>query len=200
MMPKARIYLIRHGQVEQSGQPVMLGQTDLPLSTRGREQISSLANKLAPIGIRQIYSSPLTRCRQSAEILSKAWGARVDYEPDWQEINLGQWDGEPRKLIKQRFSVEYAERGRDLAGFRPPGGESFRDLAKRVVPAFERITQNTSGNIALVGHAGVQRVLLCRLLGITLQHQFRLVMEPGSWARLDLVPGREPRLSALNRT
>jgi broad specificity phosphatase PhoE len=199
-MPRSRVYLIRHGQSGPVAQPLMLGHTDLPLSRRGGEQIKALAQKLAPEGIRSIYSSPLLRCRQSAEILARAWDAEVRVEHDWREINLGEWDGLPHELIKQRFPVEYARRGRDLANYRPPGGESFSDLAQRVLPVFFRLTQDLRTPLALVGHAGVHRVLLCSLLGMPLQHQFHLVMEPGTWTRLEIGTGLEPRLSALNRS
>lgn len=199
MNPTGRIYLIRHGRVDQGDRPIMLGQTDLPLSDRGRDQMTALAAGLAGVGISRIHSSPLLRCRQSAEILAQAWGLTVRLEPDWREIDLGAWDGLPREQIKERFPEEYAARGQDLAGYRPSGGESFRDLADRVTAAFERLTRGLTGSIALVGHAGVQRVLLCRLLGLPLQNQFRLIMDPGGWSRLDLGPGRRIGLSALNR-
>ena len=199
MNPAGRVYLIRHGRVDQGDRPIMLGQTDLALSDQGRDQIAALAAGLAGADIKAIYASPLLRCRQSAEILAQAWGLTVRIEPDWREIDLGDWDGLPHELIRERFPDEYAARGRDLADYRPPGGESFRDLADRVTAAFARLTKNLTGSIALVGHAGVQRVLLCHILGLPLQNQFRLVMEPGGWSRLDPGPGSGIRLSALNR-
>jgi probable phosphoglycerate mutase len=61
-----------------------------------------------------------------------------------------------------------------MAGYRPPGGESFADLSDRVLPAFERVVRESEGDLLIVGHAGVNRVILSRLLGMPLAHLFRL--------------------------
>ncbi|MBI5896369.1 MAG: histidine phosphatase family protein, partial [Desulfobacterales bacterium] len=88
-------------------------------------------------------------------------------------------------------------RGRDLEGYRPPGGESFGDLRSRVVPAFERIIAQATANILIVGHAGVNRVILCHLLGMPLAHLFRLGQD---YAGLNIIEphAAECRVLAIN--
>ena len=76
--------------------------------------------------------------------------------------------------VRQRFPREYERRGADLIGYRPPGGESFADLSVRVLPAFESAVSKAGRNLLIVGHAGVNRVLLCHLLGMPPDNLFRL--------------------------
>jgi alpha-ribazole phosphatase len=76
--------------------------------------------------------------------------------------------------VKKKFPKEFEERGRDLANFRPPEGESFADLKKRAWPAFKKIVVEEKGNIVIVAHAGVNRVVLSHLLGKSLQDMFEI--------------------------
>ena len=66
--------------------------------------------------------------------------------------------------MKSRWPEAYRQRGLDMAGFRPPDGESFLDLKKRVVPAFEAAVENSDSPVLVVTHAGVIRMLLCYIL------------------------------------
>ncbi len=122
----------------------------------------------------------------------------VEILPALREIHLGEWQGCTRAEIGSRFPGEWEKRGRDLAGYRPPGGESFEDLRARVVPAFEDIRKTLSGNALIVSHAGVNRVILCHVLGMPLSNLFRLDQATGSLNILHFRE-KEPRLKALNR-
>ncbi|MFA7406118.1 MAG: histidine phosphatase family protein, partial [Pelobacteraceae bacterium] len=99
--------------------------------------------------------------------------------PGLREIDLGGWDGVPISEVRQRFPNEYERRGANLIGYRPPGGESFADLSARVLPVFENTVSIAGNNLLIVGHAGVNRVLLCHLLGIPPANLFRLEQEYG---------------------
>ena len=81
--------------------------------------------------------------------------------------------------IAQQFPDEFKARGADIAGYQPPGGESFANCSQRVLAAFQEILQITSGNILIVGHAGVNRLLFCYMLGMTLANLFRISQDFG---------------------
>ncbi len=81
--------------------------------------------------------------------------------------------------VRQKYPAEYEKRGKDIVNYRPPGGESFADLAGRVLPAFAKIAEETAGNIVIVGHAGVNRVILCHLQQIDLRHLLSIKQEYG---------------------
>ncbi|PKN33904.1 MAG: histidine phosphatase family protein [Deltaproteobacteria bacterium HGW-Deltaproteobacteria-18] len=168
------IYLIRHGEITQSLPRRFVGQTDLPLTDRGREQIAAVAGFLAGRGVGRLLCSPLSRCVQSAGIIGAALGIVPESVPDLREIALGTWEGLTVDEVRERFPGRYEARGRNLAGFRPPGGESFADVQRRAWTAFEETTADLEEPLAIVAHGGVNRVILCRILGMQLENLFRL--------------------------
>ncbi len=150
------IFLIRHG-APQIPAHTCLGRMDVPLSEEGHLQAQALKRFFADMGDLRVFSSPLRRCVETAEYL----GRDVQIVPEMQEIDMGIWDGLPFARIKEEFSELYAQRGEDIAHFAPPGGESFLMLQERVVPAFLQLAAGNAGDIAIVAHAGVNRVLMC---------------------------------------
>lgn len=170
----SEIYLIRHGEITQSSPRRFVGQTDLPLTDRGREQIEKVAVFLLGRGVGRLLCSPLSRCVESAGIIGAALGIASEIVPDLREIALGAWEGLTVDEVRERFPGRYEARGRNLAGFRPPDGESFADVQRRAWPAFETATVEQGEPLAIVAHGGVNRVLLCRILGMPLENLFRL--------------------------
>jgi broad specificity phosphatase PhoE len=168
------VYLIRHGEISQSKKVVFVGQRNLLLTDRGREQIARLADFLASRAISKVLCSPLSRCVESAGILCSSLGGVPETVPGLQEISLGAWEGLSVDEIQALFPGCYEARGRNLAEFRPSGGESFDDLLNRVWPIFETIVHGMDERIAIVAHAGVNRVILCRILNIPLENLLRL--------------------------
>jgi len=157
------------------------------------------ADALVGTSIRKLFCSPLERCLQSAEIIGKILNIPVEVEPDLIEIDLGSWDGLVMETIRRQFPEDFAARGRDLAAFRPPGGESFRDVESRVMPVFKKICQIQEETAAVIAHAGVNRVTLCHILGIPLQNLFRLGQDHGCINIIDC--SRDPiRCRLLNWT
>lgn len=168
------VYLVRHGEITQTSPRRFVGQTDLPLTERGRAQMAGVADFLAGKGVMRLLCSPLTRCVESADIVGQALGLVPETMPDLREIGLGAWEGLTVDEVRERFPGRYEARGRNLAGFRPPGGESFADVQRRAWPVFELATTDADEPLAIVAHGGVNRVLLCRILGMPLENLFRL--------------------------
>lgn len=173
------VYLIRHGEITQHRPRRFVGQSDLPLTDRGREQIRAVARYLEGANVARVVCSPLARCVESAGIIGDGLGLAVESTPDLREISLGVWEGLTVDEVRERFPGCYEARGRDLAGFRPPGGESFADVQHRVWTAFKGVLADTAGDAAVVAHGGVNRALLCRILGMPLEHLFRLEQDYG---------------------
>ncbi|WP_028584774.1 alpha-ribazole phosphatase [Desulfogranum mediterraneum] len=191
------IYLIRHGEIATGSPRRFIGRQDLGLTARGREQIATLASSLRSAAIDRIISSPLLRCRQSAAILASTLGCPQEVEQDFAEIDLGAWEGLTVREVEQRFPGAYEARGRDLVGYRPPAGESFADLRQRVWPALTRTAAAGPAHLAVVAHAGVNRVLLCQLLGMPPANLFRLEQGYGCCNLIHLDQDR-CRLGGLN--
>lgn len=170
----SEVYLVRHGEITQSSPRRFVGRTDLPLTDHGREQMAGVARFLAGRGVGRLLCSPLARCVESAGIVGAALGLVPETMPDLREISLGSWEGLSVDEVRERFPGRYEARGRNLAGFRPPGGESFADVQRRAWPVFELATADLDEPLAMVAHGGVNRVLLCRILGMPLENLFRL--------------------------
>jgi probable phosphoglycerate mutase len=99
--------------------------------------------------------------------------------------------------IRKQFPDLWQARGQDMAHFRPPGAESFFDLQQRAVPFICQLAARSTGNVLIVTHAGVIRVLLCRVLQIPLSHLFRIHLDYGGLTRIKDINGN-PRVTAVN--
>ncbi len=194
---KRAIYLLRHGEPDSVGERRFVGQVDPPLSEKGLEQAHFWQRKWAKEEFDRICCSDLIRAHQTAKIIAGDRPQEIAVMPQLREIGLGAWDGLLMAEVRRRFPLEWKRRGVDLAGYRPPGGESFADLQRRIIPRFDDLVANSSGKVLVVGHAGVHRVILCHILGIPLNNLFRLAQDYGHLSIVDC--SREPlRLRALN--
>lgn len=157
------IYLVRHGKPEfPGGSKLCIGcRTDIPLSDEGKNQIAQIREQFADKEISCIYTSPLIRCVESARILSSG-KIPVKIVNELREIDMGDWDGLSFEEIRRLYPEEYEARGRDMAGFCPPGGESFHACQIRALSALAQICRETRGNVIVLAHAGVNRTLIAR--------------------------------------
>ncbi len=175
-----KVYLLRHGAVAlEDDQRRYIGQSDVPLSDEGERQARRLQNMLEAAAIGTVYCSDLARSRRTAEIIACRKGTAVTALTALREISLGQWEGYSFADIARRFPDEFKARGADIGYYRVPGGESFADCSLRVVAAFQEILASSAGDIAIVGHAGVNRVLLSHILGMPVANVFRIGQDYG---------------------
>lgn len=149
-----RIYLIRHGMPEKStSEKVYIGVTDIPLSTRGSAEAAQLGryflHHLSATTTVRILTSPLQRCRQTAEEIQRVLsdgGIKLS-EPSvveaLHEINLGEWEGKRVHEIREHFPEVYEARGRALGTYHTPGGESFLEAGVRFQNAMEEILEES---------------------------------------------------------
>jgi len=189
---ESTLYLVRHGDARQDKVKRYIGQIDLPLNAVGRSQIFALQRTLDEIDFGRIYSSDLSRCLETARIIAGPLGKNISTDPNLREIALGEWEGQPMASIRERFPQEYTRRGREMVDFAPPGGESFRDLQTRVIPAFLQIIRRASGTVLLVAHAGVNRTILCHVLGLPLDELFQV---PQAFGCFNIIERRSEQLT-----
>jgi probable phosphoglycerate mutase len=173
------IYLLRHGETASDGKRRFVGQTDIPLSRNGIQSARHWQNALSEFVFDGIYSSDLSRCSDTARLICQGRHTSLQLLPELREIRLGNLEGIAMDAFRTRFPDIWKERGRDIANFTPEGGESFRDLQHRVVPAFLDISSRHAGDILIVTHAGVIRSIICHVFEIPLQHLFRIEQSYG---------------------
>jgi probable phosphoglycerate mutase len=155
-----KIYLIRHGTPDfPDEQKRFIGQTNLPLSSQGKQEILKVKTYLSDKNIKKIYSSPMDRCKASAQLIAGN-DIPIIIKKELKEINMGLWENKTFNEIKTWYPEDFRKRGEDFANFKPENGENFSECLKRGKIAFNEIAQDTLGNIAVVGHAGLNRSLL----------------------------------------
>ena len=156
------IAFIRHGSTAWNEEGRMQGRRDIPLSARGRAQVSAwrLPAELAGAPLSWV-SSPLRRAVETAEILC---GAAPSQEAALIEMDWGDWEGFRRDELRERHGDEL-ERNEALGlDFRPPRGESPRDVLERLQPWLARASLSR-GPVIAVTHLGVLRVILAAATG-----------------------------------
>ncbi|WP_088225436.1 alpha-ribazole phosphatase [Desulfosporosinus sp. FKB] len=179
-MKQKLIYLVRHGDIGLGSEKRYIGQTDLPLSPLGLKQASLLKDMFSPISFDNIFCSDLMRAQQTAKIIAVPRPAAPILCPEFRELNMGDWEGKTFSEIRTKFPKEFAERGQTIANFVPPRGESFTDCSKRVLPAFEWLMKSAGNTILIIAHAGVNRIIICHVLGMPLENVFQLEQSYGS--------------------
>ena len=161
------LYFIRHGETDFNVAQRLQGRSETSLNARGRTQSREIAGVLRELVERDRHrpsdfayvSSPLLRARETMELLRAELGLDPKtYEIDGRlaEISYGEWEGFTLKEIQARDPSVLQRRERDKWDFRPPSGESYREVAERVAAWYATVT----GDTVLVAHGGVARVLM----------------------------------------
>lgn len=204
-----RLFLIRHGEIRQHREKIFLGQTDVPLSDKGKEQAEMAAEELTRHGVSVscIYSSDLSRALETAEIIrehlnkiGREAGAEGDERPGIEvipvsklrEMSLGEWDGRYISEIRDRYPEEYRKRGENLLTYKfGNDSENFYDLQYRAMKGFqsvlkqEREAGDGRRDIVIVAHSGVINVILSGLLHNELADQIGNHIPNGGMVLID---------------
>lgn len=165
---KRKIYLMRHGNPGQEGDPRRcLGTTDLSLSDYGKKQLYKYKNFVNGLGWTKVYLSPMKRCRQTAECL-EVEQKDVIVKDDLKEMAGGIWENLPFSEIKEKYPDLYEARGKAFGTFAVKGAESFWQAGKRFAKCMDEIRKESEEDILVIAHAGVIRGYLCLLCGKSL--------------------------------
>ncbi|MBI4260452.1 MAG: histidine phosphatase family protein [Actinobacteria bacterium] len=191
------LLLIRHALTPSTGR-VLYGRSEgVGLSPAGLEQAERLAERLRPLPIGAIYSSPLERALQTAAPLAAGRGIRVVRRDALMESDAGTWTG--RRLSDVRRTRAWRTVQRSPSRFRFPGGERLVEVGERAVAEVERIAElHPGGVVAVVSHADPIRLVLAHLAGAHVDHFQRIVVHPASVSAALLLPGDPPRILRVN--
>lgn len=182
-MKKITVYLVRHCRPELPSGHICLGLTDIPLSREGIGQAAKLKSYFSDKNIKAIYSSPLERAKKTAEIIADN-KIKVEIKDNFSELNMGKWDGMTFAEIKEKYPEEYAERGKNFENYVVEGGESMSMCRDRALAELRDIINNSRGNTIIVAHAGVNRLIISELTGISIKESFLFQRKYGSIIKL----------------
>lgn len=172
-----RVFLVRHGEVEGNYGPnrTFAGWGDKPLTEKGVRQAQAVAERLSREKLAAVYSSDLVRASDTAQAIASRQGLQVQPNRALREVNYGQWEGLGDAELLSKWGDLWQRRTADPLNVAPPGGESYADLWTRLQPAWDAILERREGeNVAVVGHNGSLRILLCHLMGAPLGNARRI--------------------------
>jgi broad specificity phosphatase PhoE len=173
------LFVVRHGRTEANAGGLLLGRADPPLDDTGRAQAATLAD-VVPNPVR-VVSSPLQRCRETAA----AFGADVEVDERWIELDYGDWDQTPIADVPRD---DWARWRADL-DFRPPAGETLRELGVRVRAACDDLAADAvDGDVVVVTHVSPYKAALAWALGVGDEISWRLHVVPASVSRIGVRP------------
>ena len=175
------LLMIRHGENEFVKTGKLAGRLpDVHLNERGQKQAIELAESLATLPIKAVFSSPLERALETASPLANKFGLEVQTCDDLIETGVGNWSGQELKILRKQPEWKIVQN--NPSRFRFPAGESFLDCQTRMVNAVENILKNYEDReiIACISHADPIKLLEAYYLGMPLDHFQRLACDTAS--------------------
>lgn len=175
-----RILLARHGETPWNAEGRYQGQEDIALSPVGESQARALGERLRDVRIDRAVASPLGRAARTAELaLGDARRDLLRIDAGLMEIAHGTWEGLLAAEIRERDperSIAWRDAPHEVL---MPEGESLQHVLDRAWPALERACEGLGdGTLLVVAHDAVNRVILCRVLGLPLARLWRFRQAP----------------------
>lgn len=180
------IIMVRHGQTDWNLEKRYQGHQDIPLNETGREQACNLALMLQQEPIEAVYSSDLSRARETAEIIAAPLSLSVDLDTRLREMSFGIWEGQTFTEIYRDYPHEFEEWFRHTSDFIVPGGESVNQVLERFQAFLADIASRHTGTVILLTHGGVIRSFLFNIRGQDPRELWKDGLEPGFIVRLQV--------------
>lgn len=195
------IYLLRHGATASNLLvPYRLqGRcSNLPLDDRGREQARRAAVALAGLRCAAVYSSPLLRALETAQIVAQPHGLTPVVVPELTEADLGRWEGKTWEEIEASEPELYHQYHAHPGTVPYPEGESFLDVQRRVTAVLAGLAaRHPDQAIVVVGHNVVNRAVLAGMLGVPIDLARSLRQANAGINLIEYINGK-PRVTMLN--
>ena len=185
------ILLIRHGQTVWNKEEVFRGRTDLELDETGLAQAAAVARALGDERVSRIVSSPLKRAIQTAQPLADVCGVSIETDPELTDIDFGRWQGMPVEDVAAEYPELFAQWEQTPEAVRFPDGEVLDEAADRAFASLLDIIDGTPGaSVAVIAHRVINKVLICRILGIGVSHFWEVKQDTACINRFSVSDGR----------
>ena len=188
------IVVVRHGRTAANAGGLLLGRADPPLDAEGTRQAAALGAACAGLDVARVVTSPLGRCRATAEVIAGAVGVPVTVDERWIELDYGELDGVPfAELPAELWSAWRAD-----IDWCPPGGESLAALGRRVrAGADVLVDQARERDVVVVSHVSPIKAAVAWALGVGDEITWRMWVAPASITRIGCT-GPAPSLRSFN--
>jgi broad specificity phosphatase PhoE len=162
------VYLARHGQTAYNLEGRFQGQQAVPLDDTGRAQAAELAERAAGYGFRALWSSPLLRARETADVVARRLGLEPVEDARLMETDAGDWTDRSFADVRAQSPGQFDAFAAGDPSFAFPGGESFTEQEERVSAALQAVERGTLPAL-VVCHGMVIRAALARRAGHRLE-------------------------------
>jgi broad specificity phosphatase PhoE len=191
----ATILLARHGETDWNAERRWQGHTDRPLTDRGRAQAQALAERLDGTELESVYSSDLTRARDTAAAVAERKGIELRTLPELREVDVGSWAGLTKAEAEARFPEAFERWKHGHVGW--TDGETYEAMTERVTAALRRIAaEHENAPVLVVSHGGPIRAVHATALGLDV-HAYRRMRPVEPNARLSAVCLEDGRFTEL---
>lgn len=195
------IILARHGECEGNIKGMFRGRTDFPLNERGLIQARDLAKELKNFPLKHIYTSPLSRARQTAEAIGQECGIEVKLEEQFNNIELGSWGGQFKEEIARLYPREWELWVNNPEKLQVKDMETLYDVQKRTKACLDSLVSRYDGEVlVVVSHRAVLKPLIAACLNIASPYFWRIHLDTASYSLLSYKEGRGYCLLQLNQT
>lgn len=196
-----KLFLIRHGQTLWNREGRYQGDMDIGLTRVGFNQAKLAAKYLSRVDFSNIYSSPLRRAIDTANIINKTKNLKIIARENLKEINFGKWEGMKFDEINRVFHDDYQNWLCDPYNNPPTGGESFKKLEGRTTVEIDNIVNDNGdgSSVAVITHGGVILSLLVHWLQIPLSRWKSIIQRQGA-INIAVIDKGFPYISAINYT
>jgi probable phosphomutase (TIGR03848 family) len=196
------VLIVRHGLTAATGSALTGWMPGIPLDDRGRDQAAALAQRLAPVALDAIVSSPLDRCQQTAQAIA-AVRPGLPLQPDERvgECRYGDWTGQPLKRLAREPLWRVVQAHPSAARFPGPEGESLAAMQYRAVAAIRdwNARLGPDATYLVCSHGDVIKSILADGLGMHLDAMQRIQVDPCSLSVVRYTPLR-PFVLRVNDT
>jgi alpha-ribazole phosphatase len=199
-----KLFLIRHGQTLWNLEGRYQGDRDIELTEEGIRQASLTAGYLSDVDFSNIYSSPLKRAVDTANIINemnKGKNLKIIIRDNLKEMHFGKWEGMKFEKLGKVYHKEFHKWLSDPYNYCPTGGESFKQVKERSIKEINNIVKENEkgGNVAVVTHGGVILSILVYWLQIPLSRWRSIILHQGA-INIAVVDRGFPYISTINFT
>jgi broad specificity phosphatase PhoE len=166
-----RIFLIRHGESQQNVDDVLSGVTDVPLSQKGKEQCAVLSQYFKNVPIEKVFTSPLQRAKQSADIIFPKHKLPIQIAETLIEFNYGDYEGYRRSQYDADIDDVIRQWLTSPSTLTFPGGDNIQEHARKSFMGIEQLaSQNKNAVIACISHRTTIRLVVAKIIGLHLNN------------------------------
>lgn len=199
-LKKTKIILVRHGECRGNREGLFRGRSDFPLNERGFIQAKELAAEMRLFLPVKVFTGPLSRAKQTAEIIAAECNVETEECANFNNIKLGPWEGQTKDFISHKYPEQWEVWLNEPEKLTVNGIEKLAEVQARAKRGLEKIIDCYSGKtVVIVSHRAVLKPLIASCLEIGKPYFWRIHMDTAAYSILYFEPERGFTLVQLNQ-